>query len=75
MERLQQSGKRSLRSRKRKRPPEKPADEEAREAAVAATAADNGTSGCVETSLPAKFSFVDDGPEEVRVYFRFKLNC
>jgi len=66
MERLQGGVKRSLRSRKRKRPPEKPSDD------AAATAADNGTSECVETPPPpAQFSFVDDGPEEVRIYFRF----
>ena len=69
MERLRGGGgKRSLRSRKRKYlPPEKPAVEDTREAgtATAAAAAGDGTSECVDTSLSAHLSFVDDEPEEV----------
>jgi len=57
MEELQ---KKWRRRRKRKHPPEKPADE-------TAAAADNGTSHCVETYLPAQLEFLDAGPEEVRI--------
>jgi len=66
MERRQVGGKKFYIARKRKRPPEKSAEDEPYDAAAAATA-DNATSLRVVTShTAAQFEFLDDAPEAVR---------
>jgi len=76
MERLRGGGKKSTKSRKRKHPREKPAEDETPEAAAPASAADDDTSQSVETSpTTAQISFVDDAPEqEVSTRYRFRLH-